>query len=206
MAGYFGMNYSVSGKYARLQSRYSQLSFSQDSRIFKINGLEANLSFAVAKVRNELLLAQTDFQYFIDPILRRETVSRRRVRHILLDPGHGGNDPGAQNHGVVEKNVNLVLMAYCGDSAQAGLSGEFRIRIACCAWNNVLRLPGVGSRICFSASIAMRGKLQHPELRLYHQSGKTLQRGNVFAKTAAPGNAYNLKNALLVFVAAKLLG
>lgn len=32
---------------------------------------------------------------------------------VVLDPGHGGSDPGAQANGVVEKTVNLKIAQYC---------------------------------------------------------------------------------------------
>lgn len=32
---------------------------------------------------------------------------------VVLDPGHGGSDPGAQKNGIVEKNVNLKIAQYC---------------------------------------------------------------------------------------------
>lgn len=32
---------------------------------------------------------------------------------VVLDPGHGGSDPGAQANGIVEKTVNLKIANYC---------------------------------------------------------------------------------------------
>lgn len=32
---------------------------------------------------------------------------------VVLDPGHGGSDPGAQANGIVEKTVNLKIAQYC---------------------------------------------------------------------------------------------
>ncbi len=202
---YYGMNYTVSGKDARLQSHYSLLAFSRDSRTFKINGVEANLSFAVAEVGNELLLAQTDFQHFIDPILRKETIPRRRVRHIMLDPGHGGNDPGAQNQGVVEKNVNLVIsrriaailrkrgyqVSLTRDQDRLlrleqrvayarGLQPDLFLSIHCNAINNP-SIQGIETYIINPANTPSSG-------------------GNVFAKKAAPGNQFDRENALLGFL------
>ncbi len=36
------------------------------------------------------------------------------VRRIMIDPGHGGNDPGAQANGLVEKDLNLKFARILG--------------------------------------------------------------------------------------------
>lgn len=205
VAGYYGMTYSVSGKEARLQSRYSQLCFSQDSRIFKICGLEANLSFAVAKVRSELMLAQTDFQHFIDPVLRRETIPRRRVRHILLDPGHGGNDPGAQNHGVVEKNINLVLSRRIAAilrrrGYQVSLTRDQDRLLRLEQRTALARRLQPDLFLSIHCNALNSSSVQGIETYIINPAQTPSSGGNVFAKKEAPGNAYNRENALLGFL------
>ena len=38
---------------------------------------------------------------------------------IVIDPGHGGADPGAQNSGLIEKNINLDISLRLRDSLQS---------------------------------------------------------------------------------------
>ncbi|MFA6929634.1 MAG: N-acetylmuramoyl-L-alanine amidase [Lentisphaeria bacterium] len=205
VAGFYGMKYSVDGKRVRLHSRYSALYFTQDSRLFRMNGLEVNLSFAIVKDKNEMLLAQTDFQYFIDPILRKNVIPRRRIRHILLDPGHGDKDPGAQRQGVMEKNVNLLLSRRIAailrkrgykvsltrdrdcllrleqrTAYAKQLQPDLFLSIHCNAINNA-SIEGIETYIINPAHTPSSG-------------------GNVFAKKAAPGNSFDRENALLGFL------
>ena len=34
---------------------------------------------------------------------------------VFIDPGHGGNDPGATGHGLVEKNITLIIAQHLRD-------------------------------------------------------------------------------------------
>jgi N-acetylmuramoyl-L-alanine amidase len=210
VAAYYGMSYSVSGKTARLQSRYSALRFSQNSRIFKINGVEANLSFAVANEQNEMMLAQTDFQHFIDPILRRGTIPRRRVRHIMLDPGHGGNDPGAQSQGVVEKNVNLLLSRRIAAilrkrGYQVSLTREQDRLLRLEQRTELARRQQPDLFLSIHCNALNDPSVHGIETYIINPAQTPSSGGNVFAKKEAPGNAYNLENALLGFLMQKKL-
>lgn len=37
---------------------------------------------------------------------------------VVIDPGHGGSDPGAVSNGIREKNTNLKIAEYCRDELQ----------------------------------------------------------------------------------------
>ena len=205
VARFYGMNYSVTEKDAQLQSRYSSILFSRDKRIFKFNGMEANLSFAVTVERNEMLLAQTDFQHFIDPILRRDTIPRRRIQHIMLDPGHGGNDPGAQYHGVVEKNVNLLLSRRIAAILR---KRGYRVSLT----RDQDRLLRLEQRTAYAKRMqpdlflsihcnAINNPSVHGiETYIINPANTPSSGGNVFAKKAAPGNSFDRENALLGYL------
>lgn len=46
------------------------------------------------------------------------------MKTIFLDPGHGGQDPGAVGYGLQEKNLNLRVARYCEDYLNAHYSGH----------------------------------------------------------------------------------
>ena len=39
----------------------------------------------------------------------------RNLRGIVIDPGHGGDDPGAVGNGIIEKDLNLTISKYIYD-------------------------------------------------------------------------------------------
>ena len=205
VASFYGMNYSVAGKNAVLQSRYSYLLFTKNSRIFRINGIESHLSFGIIEYNNEMFLPQVDFQNFIDPILRRTTIPKRKIRHIMLDPGHGGSDPGTQNKGIIEKNLNLVfsrriaaILRRRGYKVSLTRDKDHLLRLEqrVAAANRLQPDLFVSIHCNAAASTAVNGI----ETFIINPALTPSSGGNTFAKKAAPGNAYDRENALLGFI------
>lgn len=210
VANYYGMKYTVSGKKVILSSKYSNLSFTINSRLFKFNGIETNLSYGILQFGKQALLARTDFEHFIDPILRKQTISKRKVRHIMIDPGHGGKDPGAQSQGVSEKNLNLV---YSRRIAAILRKRGYRVTMTR-TQDRLLTLSqrsAIAKRhkpdvfLSIHCNAAADAKINGIETYIINPAQTPSSGGNVVAKKAAPGNSYNLQNALLGFTLHKNL-
>jgi N-acetylmuramoyl-L-alanine amidase len=80
-----------------------------------VDGIAGSLTFAAIK----------DFQknngLDVDGIAGRQTIAKLNAlisqpssgKRIMLDPGHGGSDPGASGNGFAEKDLNLSIANYC---------------------------------------------------------------------------------------------
>lgn len=101
----------ASSKRAIFKSEWTTLDFEVDSRDHEINGLRVFTGEAVRSHRGKLWLSKTDADALITPILRPGTNQARvpALKTIVIDPGHGGRDPGMVNPRVklMEKNVAL---------------------------------------------------------------------------------------------------
>lgn len=42
-------------------------------------------------------------------------MSLRAIRGVVIDPGHGGSDPGATGNNIIEKDLNLEISKYMYD-------------------------------------------------------------------------------------------
>lgn len=96
----------------RLYSEWTRLTFAVDQREFQINGRRIHLGFPVAEHRGSLYLSESDFRNQIQPVLTPQVFGvPPDIRRIVLDPGHGGGDPGARNEelGLIEKALVLDL-------------------------------------------------------------------------------------------------
>ncbi|MBQ4479361.1 MAG: N-acetylmuramoyl-L-alanine amidase [Victivallales bacterium] len=101
---------TVQQKTITLTNRHGQkLLFTADSISATLDGYQINFCYKVLYQKGEFYLEQTDFKDFLDPILRTQTVPKRAVKTIMLDPGHGGKDHGTEQGGTMEKDLNLLL-------------------------------------------------------------------------------------------------
>jgi N-acetylmuramoyl-L-alanine amidase len=111
-ARYYGLEYRTGkDKTITLQSKWTQLEFTENSRKCLANGLLIWLNEPVTSVRRQPAISASDLHMIIDPLLRPDIhLPDRGHRIILLDPGHGGNDKGAQSpSGTEEKKIVLDI-------------------------------------------------------------------------------------------------
>ena len=107
----YSMRASKSGRRVVLKNRWNTLEIEERSRNAWINGVKVWLHYPSQGAGRTCSLHPSDFGKVIDPILRAYAHLPHRVpRVIVLDPGHGGKDPGAIGPSkVYEKTVVLDI-------------------------------------------------------------------------------------------------
>ena len=110
VATFYGMNMMVNGKDVTFKSKFSTITFVENSRQMTLNNVQFYLSRPIAKTKQAFLIGKSDFELVLEPILRPTTITPKRpIKTILVDPGHGGKDVGAVNGKDYEKDVNLAV-------------------------------------------------------------------------------------------------
>ncbi len=109
VARFYGMNLVRGGNGCELRSRYSRIKFTYDRKEGFLNGVKVYYMLAPAFISGEPLISKSDFLLFIDPVLRKSAVPARRLKVIMIDPGHGGRDEGARGTKHKEKDITLPM-------------------------------------------------------------------------------------------------
>lgn len=114
VAGRLGMDtrWIEKGRQLRLESDWTRMDFEVHKRELTLNGMRLHLGFPIAESRDRLHLSEGDYNHLLVPILTPQVLENvPRLRHIMIDAGHGGNDPGARNEGLglMEKSLTLDL-------------------------------------------------------------------------------------------------
>ena len=113
VAKFYGMTLTRGKKFCTLSSKYSKIVLNYNSMLAEINGVIVYTSLPV-KVKNikktwKVLLSEKDFLLLLDPILRKNVLTRQNVKTVVIDPGHGGKDPGAKGLKAKEKDLALQV-------------------------------------------------------------------------------------------------
>lgn len=111
----YGLDYDTPHKETFiLSSPWTTLEFASGSRKLLANHLLIWLLEPLALARRRPALDLEDAQRLIDPLLRPdEYLNREGSQIIVLDPGHGGRDPGARSRrGQEEKDLSLDIAVH----------------------------------------------------------------------------------------------
>ncbi len=94
----------------KLLRDWASLEFEKDKREFLLNGLRVHLGFPILALQNDLFLSLSDYEATVIPILTPQPSTALPVADfVVLDPGHGGKDPGTSNmrRHLIEKDMTL---------------------------------------------------------------------------------------------------
>ncbi len=110
LARMYGLPLTKQGKKTLLiRGQYTSLQFMTNGRKATLNGCKIWLHAPVTKVRGNWSISDADAKCVVDPLVRPSAyLGARKTRTVVLDPGHGGKDPGTIGKSGAQEKI-LVL-------------------------------------------------------------------------------------------------
>ena len=105
-----------------LSNGHSRLIFSKDSKEADVNGVSVRLCYPIVVKDGAGYIADMDLAETLRPILSPPHDGRRKKTwNVVIDPGHGGSDPGFLDGSHQEKKYTLLLaQELCDQLKRAG--------------------------------------------------------------------------------------
>lgn len=103
-------SWKVRDKIYALSGKFAELTFEIHKRDFMLNGIKVHLGWPVAALRGILAISRSDYDKAVRALLTPQQFKPApSFKHLVIDAGHGGKDPGAQNKGLKLQEKNLTL-------------------------------------------------------------------------------------------------
>lgn len=193
----------------RLRSRWTTIDFTLHSLELELNGLKLFLSEPVARHAGGLYVSSRDAEALLAPILApKKHVAAGRPRTLVIDAGHGGNDPGNRNPrlGLVEKTLTLDVARRLERRLRAQ---GFRVfltrttdrRVELETRTRLIARTGADLFVSIHFNGFPDGRVRGAETFVmtphYHRSTPQRERDQALISTRHPGNAHDDANVLL---------
>lgn len=97
-------------KVVQLESAWTKMRFEVNTRRIEVNGTGIYMGYPIVARRGKSYISESDYNHHIQPILTPQLIGNiPGWNHIVLDPGHGGKDPGAENDSLKLREKALTL-------------------------------------------------------------------------------------------------
>lgn len=109
VADFYGLASQYTKQGVVLYSPTRRVEMFYEKREGSINGTKTFFLAPVLYMDKRPYITESDFLRVIDPAIRTRIPQKHTIRTIMIDPGHGGSDPGAKGPVQSEKQVNLLI-------------------------------------------------------------------------------------------------
>ncbi len=108
------------GKTVILENKKVEMRLAVDGKECLMNRVKFIFSHKIQKVGKKTYVSRMDLAKLIDPVLRPKYIKNAgSFRTVIIDPGHGGKDPGATNSIGKEAEYNLKVAAQVRQKLEA---------------------------------------------------------------------------------------
>ncbi|WP_160164588.1 N-acetylmuramoyl-L-alanine amidase [Pedosphaera parvula] len=193
----------------------SKLLFGVDSREAEVNGVNVWLSHPIVLVNGNPYISELDIHTALEPVLAPpKNFGGGKVKTIVIDPGHGGKDPGFQDGPQQEKKFTLLLaQELCSQLKQAGFEASLT-RTTDTLIDLPVR-PEIAKRrgadlfisLHWNSAPSSRNEVRGVETYCLTPAGASSFNagGELFGSGTKPGNRFNDKNMYLAYQIQKSL-
>lgn len=157
-----------SGKNIVLEDHRVEMRMKTNSHECLMNGVKFVFSYPVEVSGGKAWLSKIDLMKLVHPVLRPSIIENAgSFRTIIIDPGHGGKDPGATNSIGTEARYNLIVAKHLKQI----LEQDYKFKVIMTREDN--RFLSLQQRV----DIANRIKDNAVFISIHHNSGRSAARG-----------------------------
>ena len=156
------------GKEIVMQNQRVRLQLRTGSHECFMNGVKFVFSYPVESSGGKTWVSKIDLTKLVDPVLRPSFISSAgNFNTVIIDPGHGGKDPGATNSLGTEAGYNLKVSNYLKEI----LEKQYKYRVIMTRDSN--RYLSLQQRV----DIANQVRDNAIFVSIHHNSGQSKARG-----------------------------